>query len=137
MNILSSRNECYTYFSIYGNFNVKDLCNILGIVADESWQANERADDGTIHDESYLSCNKCENYNIFTSKQMEETISPFENKVDLLVELKNKYNLKYCLEVVPFLHVGEISPALAPNSKIVEFCFKTGTEIDIDLYVEE
>ncbi len=136
MNFKSTKNKCYTYFSIHGNYNVKELCRLLDIQTLDFWQAGEKTSDGIIRDESYLSCNKCEIYNVFTSKQMEKTIEPFRNKIDLLVELKKKYDLKYYLVIVPYLYAGEVSPALAPNADIVDFCYKTGTDIDIDLYIE-
>lgn len=137
MNNKKSINKCYTYFSIYGKFIVEELCELLSVEPVDFWQGGDASPDGKIYDESYISCNICEKYNVYTTKQMEETIKPFANKIDLLVELKEKYNLKYYLVVVPYLHVGEVAPAIAPNAKVVEFCYKTGTEFDFDLYVEE
>lgn len=131
-----TKNKCYTYFSIYGDFDVDEICRELDIVAIEGWQATDEGIDIENRD-SYLSCNKCVKYNIFASRQMEETIKPFEDKIDLLIELKEKYNLKYCLSVVPFLSLGETPPSLAPNRKIIEFCYKTGTELIIDVNLDE
>lgn len=136
MELKKTKNKCYTYFSIYGDFNIEEISRELDIAALDGWQATDEGIDVENRD-SYLSCNKCTKYNIFSSKQMEETIKPFEDKIDLLNELKKKYNLKYSLSVVPFLSMGETPPSLSPNRKIIEFCYKTGTELIIDVNIDE
>lgn len=133
----NSKNECYTYFSIHGDFKVDELCKSLEVEPIDSWESDDEMPNGETYDEAYISCNRSGDYDVFTSRQMEKTIAPFENKIDLLIELKKKYNLKYYLEIVPELHIGEVAPALAPSAKVIEFCYKTGTELDVDLYVLE
>lgn len=136
MDLKKTKNKCYTYFSIYGDFNIEEICNELDIVAFDGWQATDEGID-TENRDSYFSCNKCVKYDIFSSRQMEETIKPFENKIDLLVNLRDKYHLKYSLSVVPFLSASEIPPSLSPSMKVIEFCYKTGTELIIDVNIDD
>lgn len=66
---------------------------------------------------------------------MMQTISDLVPKILLLQEIKQKYDVAFFLEVVPELYAGETTPALAPNKDVIEFCYKTDTLIDIDLYI--
>ena len=45
--------------------------------------------------------------------------------------------LQIYLQVVPTLCVDESTPALAPSMTVMDFCYETRTQIDIDLYLED
>ena len=41
------------------------------------------------------------------------------------------------LEIVPTVYADNASPCLAPSLQVIDFCYATRTEIDIDLYAEQ
>lgn len=67
---------------------------------------------------------------------MRKTIAPLLDKVELLRQLHDDFDIVSVLEVVPTVYPGEMEPALAPDLDIIDFCHATRTEIDIDLCLE-
>ena len=57
------------------------------------------------------------------------------SKVDLLNKIHSDYDVSFCLEIVPTVYCGDLSPCLAPPLDIIDFCHATRTKIDVDLYV--
>jgi len=64
---------------------------------------------------------------------MMQTISELIPKVNELKEIRQKYDVNFVLEIVPRIFAGEAVPTLAPNREVIEFCYHTKTEINIDL----
>ena len=55
-------------------------------------------------------------------------------KIPLLLEIKQEFDVVFCINIVPHIY-NEEAPILCFNKEIIEFCYLTGTEIGIDLYV--
>ncbi len=66
---------------------------------------------------------------------MKKTITSLIPKVDILQEIRRRYDVRFYLEVVPTLVYDEITPSLAPSLEVMKFCLDTQTEMDIDLYM--
>ena len=79
----------------------------------------------------------CKDYNIDTSVQMEKSISILMDKKEELKQIREKNDAEFYLQVVPTLCVDESTPALAPSMTVMDFCYETRTQIDIDLYLED
>jgi len=67
--------------------------------------------------------------------QLRKVINYLAGKVSALAELKVRYSLKYKLDVVIIIEAG-LTPALGVPSWLTEFLYRTGTEVDIDLYAD-
>jgi len=78
---------------------------------------------------------RCNNYDCETENQMMRTIEDLVPKIQELKEIKHKFDVHYTLEVVPSIYVGNSTPSLTPNRAVIEFCYLTQTDIDIDLYL--
>ena len=78
---------------------------------------------------------RCEKYDVYVEKQMMKTIQELIPKIEILRKIKELYEVEFTLEIVPSIYVNNINPCLAPSREVIEFCYKTKTEIDIDLYV--
>ena len=78
---------------------------------------------------------ECLEYDVFVDNQMKKTIALLQNKISLLNQIKNEYDVSFFLEVVPMIYTDESTPCLAPSLEIIDFCHATRTEIDIDMYV--
>ena len=132
---MNEENSCYTYFMIRGNFNPFDITAILGLSPSKQWSIGDLRKNGTEYDCALWEHGRCSDYDVLVENQMMRTIENLVPKVQELKEIKRKYDVNYTLEIVPSVYVGNISPCLAPSRAVIEFCYLTETEIDIDLYV--
>ena len=134
---MKKENSCYTYFHIHGeDFPVEEITRALGESPFRSWYKTDiREADG----KQFGFCNwsgfRVDDYDPYTEIQMEKTIEPLLDKIDILNELREKYNLEYSLVVVPQIYVNRINPDLSPSMKVIDFCHAVRAKISIDLYL--
>lgn len=128
-------NYCNTYFTIAGNFKTEDITQILGLTPYEKWDIGDsRTSGATKHTFARWSYGECNDYEFCTSKQMMKTIQDLVSKTKELKMTKEKYDVNMFLKVVPNIF-NEETMNLSPTREIIEFCYLSGTEIDIALYV--
>ena len=130
-----TENTCYTYFKITGNFNPDIVTKRLGLIPNKTWKIGDKRRNGTLFDFALWEFGRCDNYDVIVENQMHKTIAPLLDKLDILNEIKNEFDVSYTLEIVPTVYADNTSPCLAPSMKVIDFCHATRTEIDIDLYV--
>ena len=126
---------CLTYFLVIGNektFDFKDFCESLGFDYDymQDWTVLE---DG----ERSVEIGRNENYKDDINEMVKETLKDLLGKEEILNELKQKYNLKYCLERVPCILIDKRvkRQKLSLDSVIIDFMSKTGTIDDLDYHL--
>ena len=132
---MDTKNSCYTYFTIVGDFDPDSVTSLLGLNPDQSWKIGDLRRNGTAYDFARWSFGRCDQYDAIVANQMRKTIEPLLNKTESLNEIRQKNKVNFYLAVVPSVHAGEIHPCLAPSLDVIDFCHATRTEIDIDLYV--
>lgn len=130
-----TKNSCYTYFRITGNFNPDVVTQKLGLQPDRSWKVGDKRLNGTMYDFAAWEFGRCDQYDLLSKNQMHITIGPLLDKIDLLNEIRNDFDVAFTLEIVPTIYISNSNPCLAPSLKVIDFCHATRTEIDIDLYV--
>ncbi len=130
-----SKNSCCTCFSIIGDFDENSIIKILGLTPFKKHNKSDLRVDGKEYGFSILKYAKYSEYDNIVANQMEKTISELYPLFDKLLYIKEKFNVKFYLEVKVEMYVGEQTPALAPSNKVIEFLYLTGTEIDIDTYL--
>jgi len=128
-------NLCYTYFSIRGDFAPEVVTDMLNLNPFEFWKKGDVSKGGNEYTTSAWNYGKCEEYDIETENQMMKTISELIPKTDILNQIKEKFDVEFYLEVVPTVYSKNDSPCLGPNLEVIDFCHKTRTLIDIDLYL--
>lgn len=133
------KNNCYTYFYIVGNFEPDMVSKMLNLKPFKICSIDDKYDGNInkIHKAASWSFGLCEEYSGAVEEQMLKTIKPLMNKIDILNNIKRKYDVDFFLEVVPTVYCGESTPCLAPTRQIMQFCCETETDIDIDLYVND
>lgn len=47
---MQTRNKCYTYFKIVGNFKTDEISQMLGLTPDEKWDIGDFRRNGTKYD---------------------------------------------------------------------------------------
>lgn len=132
----NKRTSCYTYFRITGNFDPDTISELLGLTPERSWKIGDKHKSGHIYDFSSWQFGTCDEYDVYVEEQMRKTITPLLSKISILKEIKQKYDAAFFLEVVPTVASSESTPCLAPSLEVMQFCCDTGTQIDIDLYLD-
>lgn len=130
-----TKNMCYTYFRITGDFDPDAVSDILELVPEDQWRIGDYRKDGTQYDFASWEFGTCTEYDVVTENQMRKTIAPLLDKIDLLQKIRSEYDVCFTLEIVPTIYVGNPNPCLAPSLDIIDFCHETRTKIDIDMYL--
>jgi len=148
--------NCHSYFSICSNgdigegglqstesvvFDPDRITELLCIEPFEKWKKGDRRKQ--VKDEKHPSakygfscwsaCYQTEPA-IDAEEQCVNIIRALREKIPLLQEIKNEYDVGFSISVVPHIY-NEETPVLVFNKEIIEFCYLTDTEIGIDLYV--
>ena len=140
---MSTRNRCYTYFKITGDFNPDEVTALLGLQPDEAWKRGDlklkghasMRREGLTYTSSAWLFGRCDEYDPYVEEQMRRTIAPLLDKVDLLNRIREENDVEFCLEIVPNIYAGDSNPCLAPPLDVIDFCHATRTQIDIDMYI--
>lgn len=132
---MNTRNSCYTYFKIVGDFNPEEVSILLKLSPEKSRKIGDLRKNGTPYDFALWEIGRCADYDTEVENQMRKTISVLQDKISILKQIKEKYNVSFVLEIVPTIYAGDINPCIAPPLDVIDFCHETRTEIDIDLYV--
>jgi hypothetical protein len=62
-------------------------------------------------------------------------VRQLHGNIDALAQFRRQYQAKFWLEVVPeYVVDAEQNPYIGFSREIIEFCYLTGTEIDVDVY---
>lgn len=132
---METKNECYTYFKIVGDFDPDEISMRLGLEPSRSWKIGDSRKNGTKYDFALWEYGRCSEYDVLVENQMRKTISGLLDKIDMLNQIRNDFDVSFCLEIVPEIYVNNINPCFAPPLDVIDFCHATRTEIDIDLYL--
>ena len=132
---MATRNSCYTYFRIVGNFDPDYVSELLNLQPEKTWKIGDERNNGTKYDFANWEIGKCSDYDVNVSNQMRKTISVLVDKIELLMQIRGENDTRFYLEIVPHIYSGDVTPCLAPTLDIIDFCHATRTEIDIDMYI--
>lgn len=145
------KTTCYSYFAICSNGIIK---NNGGFVANPNSHFEPDYITGKLHitpyDSKKMGTPRKNGHGKYpfsdwaACKQIEPTIDAEEqclrivrilkDKIPALLAIKEEFDVTFSIVVVPHIY-NEETPILGFNMEIIEFCYLTGTEIGIDLYV--
>ena len=76
-------------------------------------------------------------YDVDVNVMYRKTLKPFIGYEKELKKLSEALSLSYCLEAVVELDRAsdDSTPILAPDPDIIAFCYHSGVQLDIDLYL--
>ena len=132
---MKTRNSCYTYFRIVGNFNPDEVSALLNLTPEKSWKIGDLQRNGTKYEFANWMIGKCAEYDVYVENQMRKTISILLDKIATLNQIREENDVEFFLEIVPSIYVDDITPCLAPPLDVIDFCHATRTQIDIDMYL--
>lgn len=142
------KTSSYTYFAIQSNgtsdrgfvayekgiFNPEDITRLLEIQPFSSWAYGDKRIDGSEYQFSSWSAEKSEIDRLDVEAQCRDTIKNLRNKIPQLNQIKEQYDVSFVLMIVPSVH-GEEQPWISFNEEVIEFCYLTGTTIEVDMYI--
>ena len=145
------KTDCYSYFGICSNGIIK---NGVGFIANSKSDFDPDYITDKLHIEPFDSnrmgtprknghgsypfsdwgaCMQTEPA-IDAEEQCVRIVRALKDKIPALLDIKKKFDVAFSLIIVPRIY-NEETPVLCFNKEIIEFCYRTGTEIGIDLYV--
>jgi hypothetical protein len=128
----------YVYFALTGDkFDLQIVTERIGITPTETWDKGENGKYKPTLDYSCwkLSTDKGKEYKMIDSL-VDEVIGQLFNKIEIINELKNEFDLDSVLEIVMYIDTNEeqSTPAFGLDLKTIEFLHRTQTKTDVDIY---
>lgn len=118
-----------TYFLVHydpNNFSFEDFCTQLDYSIDDAKNYGTEDDIFIGYHYGFVSD---------LNEMVRDTLKQLFGKEDILLKLKEKYNLEYKLERVPTVSKNyTLNLSLAPD--IIEFLYKTQTIDDLDYFID-
>jgi Domain of unknown function (DUF4279) len=126
----------YVYFVLKGDdFNPDEITSKIGINPTNTWS---KGDKGKYKPKMGFACWELATgkENIEIDKLVNEVVDKLYEKIEIITELKSKYNLLSVLEIVLFIDMNqdESTPSMGHDLKCIEFLYKTMTTTDVDIY---
>ena len=147
----AEQSTCYSYFMICsegqieegigfvaaegGGFDPDEITNRLGIQPVHTRKLGEPGDTGcgTCAFSEWAACRQTAPA-MDAGGQCAGIVQALAPHIPTLREIKNEYNVRYYLMVVPHIY-SEITPTLDFDSEVIRFCHETETQISVDLYI--
>lgn len=128
----------YVYFALNGdNFDPQIVTERIGINPTDKWKKGDKGKYKPTIDYSCweLSTAKGKEY-IMVESLVNEVIGQLFDKIEIINELKNQFDLHSVLEIVLYIDTneGQSTPALGHDLKTIEFLYRTQTRTDVDIY---
>ena len=92
---MNTRNSCYTYFMIVGNFNPDDVSALLSLTPEESWKIGDLQRNGTKYEFAHWEIGRCAEYDVYVENQMRKTISVLLDKIATLNQIKEENDVEF------------------------------------------
>ena len=148
---MPSKTTCYSYFSICsagevvdgiglvacenGTFQPDEITDMLGIQPFAAWASGTPRKNGrSIYTFSNWQACKQTEPAMDAEEQCRNIVRELRPRLSQLQDIKRKFNVDFTLMIVPQIY-NEENPILGFDREIIEFCYLTGTEIAVDLYV--
>jgi hypothetical protein len=134
--ICNDDNTGYYKSTESGIFDPDEITNILGIDPFKKFKNGEPMPNhpsGRLYTFSRWNAEKSDVDRTDTGKQCLETIRNLKNKIPELLKIKSLYDVRFNIVIVPHIYDEEVY--LYFGKEIIDFCYQTGTTIDVDMYV--
>ena len=132
------KGNTYVYFALTGDsFDPEIVTERLGIIPTENWNKGDKGKHKLTLEYSCwkFSTDKGKEY-LMVDSLVDEIINKLFDKIDIINELKNQFNLDSVLEIVMYIDANEeqSTPVLGHDLKTIEFLYLTQTKTDVDIY---
>ena len=133
------KTNIYLEFCIMGEiFNPEDISKSLLITPSNTWNKGDPINSGVIQRGTRKYCNWAYKTDAIETLDVNTVIdifqSNFSDKVNNLIELNNRYELTFSIDIVVDVEGKEV-PSLCFEGFIVDFASTIGARIDVDMYI--
>jgi hypothetical protein len=129
------KTNCQTYFEIRGNIELDEISKILGIENTDGHSIGEKKTYGEgLFDWASWKYGTDYEETFEVAEQLERVIQPLLSRIDKLNYIKKNYDCDFIIYQVPIVENGE-TPSMGYSKTVIDFCSKTDTIIEIDMYV--
>ncbi len=145
-----NKTTCYSEFVIQSNgkmtkngfktnknseFNPDEITKLLNITPYHTTTMNASRPNGVGNYpfSTWSGCKKEEPI-LDAEKQVEMIVEELRDKIPTLLQIKKRYDVRFFITIVPSIY-NEEAPVIGFNKDIIDFCYKTGAEIGVHLYV--
>ena len=90
---METKNKCYTYFKIVGDFDPDIATARLGLTPTNSWKIGDTRRNGSKFDFALWEYGRCSEYDVLVENQMRKTISDLLDKTDILNQIRSEYDV--------------------------------------------
>lgn len=119
------------------DFDTHVVTKRIGIIPTETWNKGDKGKYKPALDYSCwkLSTDKGREY-LMVDNLINEIVEKLFDKIEIINELKNQYNLESVLEIVMYIDINEkqLTPSLGHDLKVIEFLYRTQTTTDVDIH---
>ena len=124
-------------FAIYGEeFNVEEMSEILKITPAKTWKKGDKIRKSErIHSDTCWMYSTGYEETLDVCTQLSKMMLLFNEKKELLQELKKRFLLDYIIEIVIEIR-DTYTPGICFDTDFINFVSDIGAEIDIDTYVD-
>ena len=130
---MNTRVMAYLHIASFYDFPVHKVTELLGIQPTETRVKGELGENQFPH--RYTSWKYSSGYQetLEVDKVLMEVLEPFENKVQEILAVKEKYQVDTVIQLVIEIYDGR-TPGLVIDPRVSKFGGDIGANIDIDLY---
>lgn len=145
------KTSCYSYFAICSSgeirngvgfvardnsyFDPDDITSQLGIEPFEARKMGAPRKNGNgYYPFSDWACCKQMEPALDAQEQCRQIVRQLRDRIPQLQEIKKEYAVDYSIIIVPHIYHEE-NPILGFDSEIIDFCYQTGAEISVDMYI--
>lgn len=116
-------------------FDPDEITKMLNIIPNNTMKLGEerKKGKGLYPFSTWSGCRK-DTPRLEVEKQIMSSINQLKDKISILKEIKKKYDVNFYMKSVPSIF-NEEAPYVHYNQKIIDFCYQTGTELGVHLYV--
>lgn len=135
---MAEKENSYVYFALIGdNFDPQIVTERIGVNPTETCKKGDKGKYNPTLDYSLwkLSTDKGKG-NIIIDKLVDDVIGQLFDKIEIINELKNQFDLDSVLEIVMYIDTNEeqSTPTFGYDLRTIEFLYRTKTKTDVDIY---
>lgn len=131
--MIITKNASYTYFDISGNFNTKQILELLEIEPIEKWDIGNPGKYIEKHNIASIKLVESKRKTLILEEQVEEVLEVLNPKIEVLQKIRKTFDVKYVLQIVGIPNNDDL-PSVSFGEDAIKFCYLTNTIIDCDLY---
>ena len=134
-----SKCDSYAWFDFTGEgLEPAEITARLGIEPTEAWKKGDKHRNGFHYrrfSRWYWASTRGQEP-IWIDKLVDEVIDKFQDKVDVINDIKQRFKLESTLQIILYIDTNQnySTPALGHDLRTIDFLYRTQSTTDVDIY---